>query len=234
MPMLSWAFLFTQPKKGARHGLAPLPAGRLLPPVKPPGPLSKARGWSMKTDAKTRGIRPHAPFDPGSFLPPAVNREDPLLLELFEYTEQWVKRFYRARQDHDMQHVADFISRGLVPDSNDVPSPDHTLSDQLRTFVVTRLHQGVTLKDVAEHFGYSEKHCSNVFRFHVGESFTIYMKRVRLQTAKRLMRNPHKTMRDIAESIGFQDQFSFSHFFKKETGLSPSAFRNAVFLDSRT
>lgn len=186
----------------------------------------------MKTDEKKRHSA-HSPFDPGSFLPPAVNHEDPLLLELFEYTEKWVKRFYRARQDHDMQHVADFISRRLLPDSNDCP-PDRTLSDQLRTFVVTRLHQGVTLKDVAEHFGYSEKHCSNVFRFHVGESFTLYMKRVRLQTAKRLMGNPHKTMRDIAESIGFQDQFSFSHFFKKETGLSPRAFRNAVFLDSRT
>lgn len=195
--------------------------------MKPPGPLSKARGCSMKTDDKT-------PFDPGSFLPPAVNHEDPLLLELFEYTENWVKRFYRARQDHDVQHVADFISRRLLPNSDDFPSPNRTLSDQLRKFVATRLHQGVTLKDVAEHFGYSEKYCSNVFRFHVGESFTIYMKRVRLQTAKRLMGDPHKTMRDIAESIGFQDQFSFSHFFKKETGLSPSAFRNAVFLDSRT
>lgn len=169
-----------------------------------------------------------------SFLPPAVNHEDPLILELFEYAENWARRFYRIRQSHDVDvgYISDFMSRILLPNSNAFSS--HTLAEQIHEFIMTRLHQGVTLKDVSQHFGYSQKHCSNVFRSHMGKSFTVYVKRIRLHTAKRLLQNSDRTIGDVAQTVGFQNQFSFSHFFKKETGLSPRHFRNAVSLGSRT
>lgn len=167
-------------------------------------------------------------------MPPAVNHEDPLILELFEDAENWARRFYRIRQSHDVGYIADFMSRILLPDSNVLSSPHHALSDQIHEFIMTRLHQGVTLKDVSQHFGYSQKYCSNVFRSHMGESFTLYVKRIRLQTAKRLLSHSDRTIGDVAQTIGFQNQFSFSHFFKKETGVSPRRFRNAVSVGFQT
>jgi hypothetical protein len=37
---------------------------------------------------------------------------------------------------------------------------------------------------------------------------------------------------DIAEQLGFQDQYAFSHFFKKAMGLSPKTFRQQRMVDS--
>ncbi len=189
----------------------------------------------MNTDGKDqRSSASVITLDEGPFSPPGMNHEDTLIRELFEYTINWAKRFYRIRRDHNMQQINDFVLRALLPNANSLASSYPTLSDQLHEFVVAHLHQGLTLKDLSEHFGYSEKYCSEIFILHMGEPFTIYVKRVRLQTANRLLHNPQKTIASIAEALGFQDQFSFSHFFKKETGLSPRCFRGALHSGSHT
>jgi AraC family transcriptional activator of pobA len=43
--------------------------------------------------------------------------------------------------------------------------------------------------------------------------------------AKILLTNPSLTIAQIAENLNFSDQFSFSKFFKKQFGMSPSKYR---------
>ncbi|MCB2410772.1 helix-turn-helix domain-containing protein [Hymenobacter lucidus] len=43
--------------------------------------------------------------------------------------------------------------------------------------------------------------------------------------AKALLQNPALTVSQVAESLQFSDQFSFSRFFKNTAGLSPTAYR---------
>jgi AraC family transcriptional activator of pobA len=46
-----------------------------------------------------------------------------------------------------------------------------------------------------------------------------------LSEARHLVANTNSTIGEIAYSIGFNDAFAFSKFFKKNTGLSPKSFR---------
>ncbi len=167
--------------------------------------------------------------DKGPLSPSSAADEHALLRELFAYTANWARRFYQGRQNHDKQQIAkEFVLRALSPDSDTLATSNPTLSERLHEFIVTHLHQGLTLKDLSEHFGYSEKYCSVFFILHMGEPFSAYLKRLRLQTAKRLLENSEQNLTEIAQALGFQDQFSFSHFFKKATGLSPRFFRDAL------
>jgi len=43
--------------------------------------------------------------------------------------------------------------------------------------------------------------------------------------AKRLLIHSELTMKQIAHALGFKDPLHFSSFFKKCTGISPSAYR---------
>ncbi|WNW02394.1 AraC family transcriptional regulator [Tenacibaculum sp. HL-MS23] len=45
--------------------------------------------------------------------------------------------------------------------------------------------------------------------------------------AKLLLNNPILSISEIAENLQFSDQSFFGKFFKKHTGLSPTAFRKA-------
>ena len=151
--------------------------------------------------------------------------KDALLRELFTYMTNWAKRFYRGRQSHDRQMVVESVLRAILPDSSLSAPSTLSLPDRIHEFMVTHLHQGLTLKELSEFLGYSEKYCSNFFIVHMGETFTVYLKGLRLETAKLLLTNSGQNLTEIAQAIGFQDQFSFSHFFKKTTGISPRQFR---------
>ena len=45
------------------------------------------------------------------------------------------------------------------------------------------------------------------------------------QEAKILLRHTHWNVSEIAHSLGFEETAHFSNFFKKQTQLSPVAFR---------
>ncbi len=159
-----------------------------------------------------------------------LSRSDPthtdaLLRELFTYIENWTNRFYRGRQIHDRQKVAESVLRAMLPESYPLATSAVTLSDRINKFMATHLHQRLTLKELSDFLGYSEKYCSDFFISHMGEPFSVYLKGLRLQTAKLLLRHSEQNLTEIAQTIGFQDQFSFSRFFKKATGISPRQFR---------
>jgi two-component system response regulator YesN len=102
------------------------------------------------------------------------------------------------------------------------------LRERIRIFMSDNLHRGLTLKDLSAFLGYSEKYCSELFLKVMGEPFSRWLKQLRVREASRLLADSPASLTDIAESLGFSDQFVFSHFFKKTVGCSPRQFRTRL------
>ena len=54
-----------------------------------------------------------------------------------------------------------------------------------------------------------------------------FILKIRIDRAKELLDFTDKSIADIAESSGFQDQNYFARIFKKITGVSPTQYRNS-------
>ncbi len=52
--------------------------------------------------------------------------------------------------------------------------------------------------------------------------------RTRYQRAAKLLRNPEYSVQQVAHMLSFADQSAFGKFFKKHSGVSPSAFRKDI------
>jgi AraC-like DNA-binding protein len=63
------------------------------------------------------------------------------------------------------------------------------------------------------------------FRKEIGLSPIVYLRNRRIDQAKRRLAESIDAIKEIAEQVGYSDQFYFSRDFKKNTGLSPSEFR---------
>lgn len=86
--------------------------------------------------------------------------------------------------------------------------------------------QKITLTDVAENTYVSQWHLSRLLNRHTGQSFSALLNSIRIEEARRLLKDPSLRVGDVAERVGFQEMAHFSRVFKKLTGMSANEYRN--------
>ncbi|MBI3878140.1 MAG: helix-turn-helix transcriptional regulator [Verrucomicrobia bacterium] len=61
-----------------------------------------------------------------------------------------------------------------------------------------------------------------------GESVHDFLRRVRLDQARRVLGDSSLSVKEVAMRLNFSSEFSFSHFFRRKAGVSPSRFRETL------
>lgn len=93
---------------------------------------------------------------------------------------------------------------------------EHNLSEPLRA------------SDIAKHANLSTFHFQRLFSAYMGESINQYISARRLERAAiKLTHTPNANLLQLALDSGFQTHSAFSKAFKKQFGLTPTAFRGA-------
>jgi signal transduction histidine kinase/DNA-binding LacI/PurR family transcriptional regulator/AraC-like DNA-binding protein len=87
--------------------------------------------------------------------------------------------------------------------------------------------EALSRRDIAQHIGISEDHLTFCFRQELGTTPIEYLQRYRINQAKRLLKESQQTITEIALSVGFSDSGYFSRIFRRETSMSPEAFRRS-------
>jgi AraC-like DNA-binding protein len=82
--------------------------------------------------------------------------------------------------------------------------------------------------DYAEMLNKSPKTLSNLFKKYNEKSPLQIIQDRTILEARRLLRYSDKSIKEIAYEIGYEDIQSFSRFFKKIEGVSPSDFKKIV------
>ena len=85
-----------------------------------------------------------------------------------------------------------------------------------------------TIASYAAEIGISENYLSRLVKNATGRSVGAWIDIVRIQRAKRLLAETRLSIIDIAAAVGIEDQSYFSRLFKRETSLTPSAFRKKM------
>lgn len=131
---------------------------------------------------------------------------DPEMLKLHtKYADNQVAKL--ARQDL-LDDVQDYLRREIDAEDN------HNRG------------VGLTLTDVAEAFGVSERNLRFVFT-EAGTSFRELYKEVRLTYACRALKRTDNPVEQVALHAGFSEPSTFSRAFKQWSGLTPNQFREA-------
>ena len=77
-----------------------------------------------------------------------------------------------------------------------------------------------------EKLGVSQFHV--VFRALTGMTPTQYITKLRMSLAARLLRDATLSVGEVAEACGYGDMFYFSRVFRREMGVSPSAYHKGT------
>jgi AraC-like DNA-binding protein len=124
------------------------------------------------------------------------------------------------------------VLRAWLEQQSDQPSWLRALNDPRLARVLAAIHQDPaqdwSVENLAERAGMSRSPFARRFAEMVGEAPHAYVARVRMHRAARLPRESDRTLADIAATVGYDSESSFSRVFRKRFGAAPGAFRRAA------
>ncbi len=94
-----------------------------------------------------------------------------------------------------------------------------------RRLLETELSRDLPMSEVAARLGLSYETFRKAFEQQAGVSPARYRTGKRMEAARALLLHTPMTGRQIADSLGFPDEFYFSRRFKQASGVSPREFR---------
>lgn len=95
-------------------------------------------------------------------------------------------------------------------------------------YLEENLDQAVYLDDVCQKLFLSKTFLKKHFKEVTGFTVMEYLRLLRIQRAKELIREKNKTFTEIAEETGYNTIHHFSSSFKQLTGMSPSDYATSV------
>ncbi|WP_027092899.1 helix-turn-helix domain-containing protein [Cohnella thermotolerans] len=134
-------------------------------------------------------------------------------------------------QYESLEQIADFVT-GILADFIDrIRTRRHNrekneaIEKILRYIQKNYMSHEMSLSYLSSQFHISVSHLSKMFKDYTGGNFIDYLMEIRIGKAKEMLARGNGKIRDIAESVGYNNVNSFTRIFKKITGLTPSEYR---------
>lgn len=99
---------------------------------------------------------------------------------------------------------------------------------RVRKHVESNLAEDLSILEISKVAGLSPKYFSAFFRQHTGTCFRDWLALIRVEQARRLLREKNHGVTRLAYSVGFRDVRTFQRAFKKVTGMTPRAYKKTV------
>lgn len=93
-----------------------------------------------------------------------------------------------------------------------------------KKFIDRNFAQVIAISALAKEAEMSEVHFRNEFKRSYGEAPLAYLKKVRIENAKHLLRSGYHSVTEVAMDCGFESTSYFSYEFKRMTGKTPSEY----------
>lgn len=115
-----------------------------------------------------------------------------------------------------------------TPFHEEAPDENSEKMHNLLRYLDEHVEDNITVREMAEYMGVSEKYFINYFRLHIGTSPKQYLIRLKMNFALKLIQDTSLSQSEIAARLNFSDSYAFSKAFKKYYGEAPSVFRRQL------
>lgn len=112
--------------------------------------------------------------------------------------------------------------------------------DKFRNFIMVEknfLNSNLSLDVVADHLKLNKSYLSRIVNSELGENFTDYVNRLRVEEAKKYLEDPdfsNYTLHAIGLEVGFNSKSAFNSAFKKFTSQTPNEYKKKNLVETET
>lgn len=135
--------------------------------------------------------------------------------------------FYLAMRDHLSRAALEILSHEKksvsLPDAGSLRAEKRI--KRMLSYIRDHLGDPLTTADLARSASVSESECLRCFKSRLGTTPMQCVREMRIQQAAELLAGSELKVSEIGGRCGFQEMSYFTKIFKREKGLTPSAFR---------
>ena len=121
------------------------------------------------------------------------------------------------------------VLRGIIDNAelseNADVSKESLLVQRVKSMVHEFYSQGITLEEIAEEMQLTPEYLGTQFHKETGSTYSNYLKKYRIEKAKKLLLGTNLKTYEIAQKVGYSDPKYFSRVFKECTNTLPNEYR---------
>lgn len=162
--------------------------------------------------------------------------------EMMRFIEKYIKRYDLSRSEYESvltngmiysvqalhANLAELFE-GLIKEKKE-KEYSH-ISEKIRRgvkYIHNHYNEDIRLEDVARHMGISGEYLRHLFKTEMGDGFSEYLTKLRIEEAKKLLREKDLKLYEIADKVGYKSGTYFSSIFKKVTGVKPLDYKARI------
>ncbi|XOK58401.1 response regulator transcription factor [Paenibacillus elgii] len=143
-----------------------------------------------------------------------------------ESNTKWSEMILDAETLHDIKSSVDGFIGGFMQSMLSVKGQTARAEIMsVKRYVCENIGQNISLEEAAKYSNMSRSYFSYLFKKEIGESFTHFVNRTKMEKAKELIINRNLKVYEAAEKVGIKDEAYFSKLFKKYIGVSPGKIK---------
>ncbi|WP_088816421.1 MULTISPECIES: AraC family transcriptional regulator [Listeria] len=138
---------------------------------------------------------------------------------LYIYLEQFLIRLIRDETTNVNQKRISIATKKKF---------EKSIVNDIIQFMNDNLYGHLCLDDICQAFFFSKTYLKTIFKKETGYTVMNFFKMLKMEEAKKCIRENNHTFTQIAQKLGFDSVHYFSNSFKKQTGLSPSEYARSI------
>lgn len=109
------------------------------------------------------------------------------------------------------------------------PGVSVEMAQKIIRYMQANVTKNLSLQDIAAAFDISASYLCRLFKVYYSDTPISYYNRIKIEKARQmLVEYPEMRVKDIAEILGFSDQYYFSKVFKQQYGVSPLVYKTQI------
>lgn len=96
---------------------------------------------------------------------------------------------------------------------------------QAKNYILKNYNRNISLESLAEELRLNQSYVSSIFKDGTGINFKQFLTDVRMDNAKRLLRETNLNISQIAYEVGYKNAFYFANTFTAHEGVKPQEYR---------
>lgn len=138
---------------------------------------------------------------------------------------------YRSRMDPaefpccteiQTRAIADLLEMMIVSKPRD---ERRLLVNNIILYIEENFFRELSLEEIADFLHISYSYASRIFKEYTGQNYSVYLENVRIERAKRLIKEDERSVEKIGSLVGYSNSNTFIKVFKKHTGTTPGRYR---------